>query len=219
VPPQQTFLDPLQQAKNLIRPALPKSKFPVFVFGPFLKPETKVEHPNCSLDTAEGFIKHARYLRYRTASALKNDGFPVHFGETEEVQKFWRDQITSLLDPANVEMEHAERFCGAVVVFPSSVGSFCELSLFATRKSLATKTIALIHKAHENDDSFFRRGLLRILRQGLGTHEFKDYTKVDECVNAACEFVTDRYLGEVRSGNMLKLGVLSIRELEQPGIV
>jgi hypothetical protein len=205
----------LEQAKRLVRTPVPKSRFPVFVFGPYLEPRTEVKKPDFAPDDPAALIEHAKYLRYLTASKLEADGFTVHFGETEKVKALWQDRIASLIDLANIEIQHAHHECGAVVVFPSSVGSFCELSLFAAVKPLAEKTIAIVHKKHEKDESFFRRGLLRVLRQESGTYEFEDYANHDLCVRAAHEFVTDRYVSLFRAGDAVKLGILRKRDLEE----
>jgi hypothetical protein len=206
--------DPLQQAESLMRAALTKDNFRVFVFGPYLEHGTAVTQPTDKISGYDSLVEHARYLRYAAAEALKADMFPVHFGETKEVLELWGKQLTSGIDPANAEIQHAQRVCGAVVVFPSSIGSFCELSLFAAIEELAKKTIAIVHEAHKNDESFFRKGLLRILRQEHGSVEYSDYSDTAGCIKTACEFVSDRYMKTVRDGDLVERGMVKKLELE-----
>jgi hypothetical protein len=135
---------------------------------------------------------HARYLRFATRVALEKLGFPVDYGESPDVLEFWQDHFLAV-DPGTVEVNHAERMCGAIVVYPSSIGSICELGLFASRQWVCQKTMAIVHSRYENDSGFFRQGLLEYFEQEGGRHSFHDYVDHASCVNEATKFVRKCY--------------------------
>ncbi len=145
------------EAKRTLKPAIERKDFRVFVFGPSLQPAQTVEQPTTPITTHSDAELHAKYLRYATRLELEKLGFPVDYGESPEVLQFWQDNFLAA-DLATIELNHAERLCGAVVVYPSSLGSICELGLFASREWLCRRTIAIVHLLYENAPSLFRWG-------------------------------------------------------------
>lgn len=190
--------DPFEQARAKVKPVLEAKDFRVFVFGPGLKPGDVPLKPNCSADKHDEIVSHALYLRAETSTALKKLGFTVDYGETAEVLDFWAG-VTLAADPGSIEIHHAEKMCGAIVIYPSSIGSICELGLFATRTWICEKTLAVVHQQYAYDRSFFRQGLLEVFGQERGTHEFHDYADHQACIAAACKFVRGRYQALLRT--------------------
>ena len=164
----------------------------MFVFGPYLQPTDTVQAPGVAAELHEAVLSHAKYLRYATRKALEENGFTVDFGETREVLAFWESHFGSP-DPATSEEHHAHRLCGAVVIYPSSVGSICELAMFAHQKKIAEKMLAIVHTRYEHDRSFFRDGLLEVFQQENGRVRFVDYSNHDACIEAATKFVSGAY--------------------------
>lgn len=183
-----------QQLRAAVQPPIKKVQFRVFVFGPYLKPDDIVQRPRIrgSSVSHEKLNQHARYLRFATRRALMQEGFSVDFGETTAVNAFWNDAFGSP-DPASNEFWHALKACGAVVVFPSSVGAICELSIFANFREISQKTVAIIHKDFENEQSFFRLGLIEWFRREKGDRVFHDYFDHERCINEAVRFVKSEY--------------------------
>jgi hypothetical protein len=187
-----SVLDPYEQARRIIQPDFPNTKFHVFVLGPALKPTEELLKPTEPPIDHESIVTHARFLRYLTKKGLSSLGYPVDFGEAEDIKEFWQSQFHAT-DPGSVELLHASKFCGAIIVFPSSVGSISELGLFTPVEKIAEKTLAVVHKAFENDASFFRKALLEVFVQEKGRREFIDYSDHDNCVKLAIEFVNGKY--------------------------
>ena len=183
--------------KDLLKPALPREDFRVFVFGPYLPATETVDSPSDSTDHQDGLLSHAKYLRYATRKALEANGFPVDFGETHEVLKFWEDHFRSP-DPATTEEHHARHLSGAVVIYPCSVGSFCEMGMFARERGIAEKMAAIVHSRFEQDTSFFRKGLLEVFQQEKGRLDFLDYSNHKACIEAALRFVEGEYNSAIR---------------------
>ena len=92
-----------------------------------------------------------------------------------------------------MELTHARKLCGAIIIFPASVGAICELGLFAMYPSFAEKTLAIVHSEYEDHKSFFRLGLLKLLKITHGYFEFEDYQNFANCAKQASEFVDDQW--------------------------
>lgn len=188
-----TFVrDPYEEARRLIQPDFPRSEFRVFVLGPALKPEEEPAKPSIPPISHESILDHARYLRFLTKKELASSGYPVDFGEAEEIKEFWQKQFQAT-DLGSVELLHAGKLCGAIIVYPSSVGSISELGMFTPYERIAEKTLAVVHKPFENDSSFFRKALLEVFVQEKGRREFIDYAQHEFCAKVAVDFVNGKY--------------------------
>ncbi len=184
-----TFAHALAEA---VRPAFPRERFRVFVFGPALQPTAVVGKPYGRANGHGSILRHARYLRYATKKELVKVGYPVDFGESRELIKLWTEKFRAT-DLGSSELLGARTVYGAIIVYPSSIGSVSELGMFAPFDEIAVKTLAIVHKRFKNDSSFFRNGLLKVLKQNTGSHEFIDYSNHRACLDSAVEFVDGRY--------------------------
>jgi len=108
-------------------------------------------------------------------------------------------------------MLHARKVSGALVIFPSSVGSICELSMFAPISEIASKTLAIVHKKFENDQSFFRRAMLEVFDSENGKPEFLPYDDHKKCVEAAVAFVKKKYNKLLRDHEKIESAALLSR--------
>lgn len=165
-----------------------KERFRIFIFGPALEVGELVEEPAAD----ESLAKHARFLRYFVAETLKAKGWLVDFGESPGIFESW-DKIRGPMDHGKMEFDHALVACGAIVILPSSPGSFCEMGLFATSKEISQKTLAVVHSEYKNAASFFRKGLVRIFQQRGGHCVYESYRDKSVAMNAVEEFIEDRY--------------------------
>jgi hypothetical protein len=180
----------LALAKAKLTPAIKKEQFAIFVFGPAL-PENNPE-PEGAASSHSDVARHAQYLRFLTRERLRDLGFAADYGEAEDILKFWQELFSSPNDAAS-EMLQARYVCGAIVIFPASVGSIAELGLFAHKGEIAQKTLAVVHKAYDAERSFFRQGLLEMFTIFSGRREFVDYSNHDACVDEAVRFVKGQY--------------------------
>jgi hypothetical protein len=211
--------NPLSAAKIALKPALAPEDFRVYIFGPALGDGRVRKPPANGCLTAGAQIRHAKYLRQATRTALENDGFTVDFGESQDVLSFWSDLFAQ--NPATAETLHADQLCNAIVIFPASIGSIAELALFACDMSLAVKTMAVVHSGRNSDTSFFRLGLIELFKTYSGRVEFLDYGDHDACVGYAVRYVKglyQRFLRDVRIvGNITRRhrGTLNERTINE----
>ena len=194
---KSTFPNPYDSAREQVKPPFPKGQFRAFVLGPHLQPSTIVPKPSEEPKNHDTVVEHARYLRYATKYALNQQGYAVDFGETEDMLAYWQREFGSN-DPGSSELLEAEKVSGAIIVYPSSAGSLCELGMFAPKKLISEKLLAIVHKRYENDDSFFRRALLEVLDQENGKYKFCNYSDHELCVGEALKFVAGKYQSLLR---------------------
>jgi len=181
----------LEQAGQKIRLPVSKEQFRVFVFGPALTPTENVEVPTAPPSDRDGLQHHAKYLRFLTAKKLREAGWTVDFGESTSIKKFWSS--LGIKSTGSMELSHARKMCGAIIMFPTSVGSISELGMFVGFGDLAKKTLAIVHSEFKEQQSFFRVGLLKMLKTQQGTFEFEDYLNADKCIELACEYVDEKW--------------------------
>lgn len=199
----------LEQAGKKIQLSILKEEFRVFVFGPGMDPAEVVPAPASPVSTQAGLVEHAKYLRFLTTQKLREAGWTVDFGETQSIQQFWA--TLGIKNSAAMEISHAKKLCGAIIIFPASIGAICELGLFAGDFRLAEKTFAIVHSEYKDHKSFFRLGLLRLLKIGRGTFEFSDYEDFDGCTRQAVDFVEDQWTNfsleedAIANGQLLEL--------------
>jgi hypothetical protein len=173
-------------------PSLPirdrKDKFRIFLFGPALRADQVVVEPGA----ADPLIEHARFLRYFVAKVLRDAGWVVDFGESLEVREMWTT-LRGPVDLGMMEYEHAFAVCGAIVILPSSPGSFCEMGLFAGSKDISKKTLAVVHADYKEDQGFFRQGLVGVFRSRFGECAYEPYKDKNAVLTAIREFVEARF--------------------------
>ena len=170
-----------------------KKRFRVFVFGPYCEASEVVSKPNCAGEHSESIKEYAKFLRFQVKTRLIEKGFTVDFGETKEIMAVWQQEYESG-NLAACEMNHAEDLCKAIVIIPASIGSICELTLFAPHKSLSEKTIAIIHKKHSGENSFFISGIVNMFDKQKGKVHYLDYENIEDCVSVALEFVDSEWM-------------------------
>jgi hypothetical protein len=198
-------------AKAKLTPAITTGQFAVFVFGPALPSEAL--NPNGIVSSHDDAVKHAEYLRFRTRERLREIGFAADFGEAADILDFWQRLLQSP-NAAATEVLHARYVCGAIVIFPATVGSIAELALFVHKGDIAQKTLAIVHHGYNAASSFFRRGVLELFRIFSGRLEFVDYSDHDACVEEAVRFVKGQYYRQ-----MDEIGDLKWLASRNPGSV
>ena len=184
-----------------------KDKFRIFLFGPSLKADQIVAEPRFD----DSLIDHARFLRYFVAKVLRDAGWLVDFGEDPQMLEMWA-KLRGPIDQGKMEYDHAFAACGAIVVLPSSPGSFCEMGLFASSKDISRKTLAVVHAEYKDAQSFFRQGLVRVFQSRSGRCAYETYKNKEAVLAAIREFIEDRFNSYQWDENDITVGERRKRE-------
>lgn len=135
---------------------LDENRMVVFLCGPSLK-----------IDSASS------KLRQRLKDELEKRKFEVVLGEDDGLEEV-RLNILNGYAHSN-ELDFINKECGAIVLIADSIGSFCELGLFAHEHALQKDKqrdfILIANKKFEKDTSYFSEGPAKVIADyGLLTY-------------------------------------------------
>lgn len=141
-----------------------KNKFVVFVCGPSLTDDT---NPGAA-------------LRQKIIEKLKGEGFEVVLGEDDGLENIRKDYDGYAHDN---ELKFIQQHCNAVVLIAASVGSFCELGLFAHshvhQEGNATDFILILNKEFEKQVSYLSEGPAAAM-EDFGKVFYANFSDFDE---------------------------------------
>lgn len=161
----------------------------VFLAGPYIKVDEKRPRKNKN--------NHALLLRYDLYKKLGENDFPVSLGEYRELLDAYRNVLNDLHNATLAEKAHAERKVDAVVLLPSSPGSFSELGTFSMSEKIAKKMLILINKKYECIENYINLGPT-IFARGYGSEVvYCSYENFDECFE-----IVDSFLDKIRDRKM-----------------
>lgn len=159
--------------------------FKVFLAGPYI--ETTGKKPG------HGAKNKAKRLRFELHSCLSGIGWTVTMGEYEKLVDAAHPLLGGRTTSANAEIIHARKHADAVVMLPSSPGSFLELGAFAIYPDVCRKMLILVDKKHEADPpNYLNSGPLRGAHDNGAKVVYADYDATDECWNIVRGFVIDQ---------------------------
>lgn len=119
-------------------------------------------------------------LRSRIQRELEEDGFEVVLGEDDGLERL-RREFKGIYAHEN-ELNFIKKECGAIVLVADSVGSFCELGLFAhvhTHENTNSRDfILIIDRKFEADVSYLNEGPARAIRD-FGIVFYEDFATFD----------------------------------------
>ena len=160
-------------------------QFKVFLAGPYV--ETTGSKPR------SGTKNKAKRLRYALYHKLTDFGWVVTMGEYKRLVETANPLLGSRNDAANAELLHAKNSTDAVVMLPSSPGSFLELGAFALHPDVCRKMLIVIDKMHEQDDpNYFNTGPLLGAKNKGAKVRFIDYDDHETCWEVVEKFVVDQ---------------------------
>jgi len=160
-------------------------QFKVFLAGPYIESTGK--------KPGRGEKNKAKRLRYALYHWLSDFSWVVTMGEYKRLV----DAANPLLGPRNnaasAELLHAKRSADAIVMLPSSPGSFLELGAFSLHEDVCRKMLIIIDKKHEADDpNYLNTGPIPAATKKGAQVLFIDYDNHDACWKSVEEFVVEQ---------------------------
>lgn len=159
--------------------------FKAFLAGPYIETTGKRPGP--------GEKNKAKRLRYDLFQKLSAIGWIVTLGEYEKLVGAANPVFGKRTTAANAEYLHARDHAHAIIMLPSSPGSFLELGAFSFNDTICQKMLIIIDKKHEADPpNYLNSGpLLSAKHRGSQVH-YIDYDSIDDCWAVVSEFVIDQ---------------------------
>lgn len=156
----------------------------VFLAGPYI--ETTGKKPG------RGAINKAKRLRLNLYNKLTDFNWVVTLGEYQDLVDAAKPALGSRINSASAELIHAKKSAHAIVMLPSSPGSFLELGAFALHADVCRKMLIVIDKKHENDDpNYLNTGPIPSAKKKGAKVLFIDYDDHDACWKNVEDFVED----------------------------
>jgi hypothetical protein len=159
--------------------------FKVFLAGPFI--ETTGKKPG------SGEKNKAKRLRFDLYHRLGDIGWVVTMGEYDKLVSATHALLGKRNTASSSEIIHARQHADAVVMLPSSPGSFLELGAFALYPDICSKMLIIVDKKHELDPpNYLKLGPLISSQHNGAKLLYLDYGSTEDCWAVVKEFVDDQ---------------------------
>jgi hypothetical protein len=124
----------------------------VFVGGPYIDPKWEEVPTDKKADAAVC----ARFeIRRHIEDKL---GYATSIGEDTSLEALYKEHLDDLFEASTMEVEHVVDACDAVVILPSSAGSFCELGYFAAADSISAKMLIILDAKFSKQRGYIHYG-------------------------------------------------------------
>ncbi|QIE45219.1 hypothetical protein G5B38_06585 [Pseudohalocynthiibacter aestuariivivens] len=171
-----------------------RETYDIFLAGPFIDIEKDAAEPENTGSPA----KELRYWLYGELTAL---GHRVYLGEDVELRTNGSKHYGRRNNAVIFERHHIVEYTDALIVLPSSVGSFCETGDWVTSKETCSKMLMLVEKKYEGETNYINLGPVEMARMFLGKVEYIDYADKDRVFDECLSHIQD--LAEARRVDQL----------------
>lgn len=153
----------------------------VFLAGPYIEIEKK---PKRGKEHISSRLRHALFY------SLSDAGNAVTMGEYTQLIAAYADALKTQNDAHVVEVAHARTVADAVIMLPSSPGSFLELGAFSLYEQVCKKMLIIVDKKYEKSEpNYLNTGPLRRAASNYAEISYIDYEDHAACFGAASEFI------------------------------
>lgn len=184
---------PRRLTEEAINRAAEKSKVTlrVFVGGPYID-LSKSKAP------ARKNYGGAQYLRFKICQHVDQVlGHKVTIGEDRNLEEIYRDYFSGSYNAAFMEMAHVVEESDAVIILPSSPGSFLELGYFAANPKVSKKMLVLRNEAFAKRPGYLHFGPSAQAKKLGATVIDAKYDSLNQVLKAV-----DEFLDETTSSNL-----------------
>lgn len=156
----------------------------VFLAGPYIS-TSKAPRKNAK--------NKAAVLRYKLYRSLEDEGWIVTLGEYEKLIEAAEPLLGDHNNAALAEIKHARSVeTDAIVMLPSSPGSFLELGAFSHIEDICSKMLVIVDAKYREHTNYMNSGPVKAAMDNRADVRFIDYADIGECWKAVEEFVTSR---------------------------
>ncbi|WP_156503045.1 hypothetical protein PJ900_03800 (plasmid) [Tistrella mobilis] len=156
----------------------------VFLAGPYIKSAAK---PRRSTKNRAALLRYGLYHR------LQDEGWIVTMGEYEALIHASDPKFGELNNAVLAEVNHAKKeSTDAIIMLPSSAGSFLELGAFSCIESICLKMIIIIDAQYEKDNSYMNLGPLKQAKENHADVHFINYSDFDKCWEVVEKYIRKR---------------------------
>lgn len=162
----------------------------VFLAGPFIRPDEGEAH-------FDNIATTAKALRYELNRRLQTLGYTVYLGEDQRLRLGGEAHFGVLNNAAVFERHYVREHLHAVIILPSSPGSFSELGDWAPSKDICDRMLVVVDKEFEGVSSYISEGPIKFVTQNNGQVLYLDYADKAAVLSASMRFL-DRIVSQNR---------------------
>lgn len=157
----------------------------IFLAGPFIDVNEAETHANNTSSAAA----IARYAIYQH---LKSEGNNVLLGEHKRLEepskvKFGKNSNAVLFERSIIRNKKVD----AVILLPSSPGSFLEFGDWANSETIGKKLFVIVDKQYEKDVNYLNLGTVKLAIHKRAVVRYLDYNNIDELKTNIKEYLDD----------------------------
>jgi len=155
----------------------------VFVGGPYIDPLWS----DLPEDKASNL---ALVARFKIRSFITGElGHIATIGEEADMEKIYREHLSDFFEASTMEFAHVVEHCDAVVILPSSPGSFCELGYFAAADEISEKMLVILDSSFSKKRGYLHYGPSRQASLFGAEVIEEDYNDIDSLLEAVKKFL------------------------------
>lgn len=156
-----------------------RERYDIFLAGPYIDISKDSE-------AEENSASAAKKLRYWLYYELSGQGHTVYLGEDVELRNNGAKHYGPRSNAVTFERHFILKHADALIILPSSVGSFCEAGDWVTSKEICTKMLMLIEGKYEGQANYINLGPVEMARMFQAKVRYVDYVDqervLDECL-------------------------------------
>jgi len=153
----------------------------VFLAGPYID-TNKTPRKNSK--------EFGKVLRYHLYHQLTEAGWNVTMGEYTKLIDTTADVLGRRNNALLAELNHAkDKKTNAIVMLPSSPGSFLELGSFCTNSKICNKMLIIVDQQYEHHKNYMNTGPIPQAKNNGATIEYKEYSNIPSCWEVVENFV------------------------------
>lgn len=171
-----------------------RETYEVFLAGPFIDISKGAEEP-------ENSGSPAKELRYWLYDELTSLGHTVYLGEDVELRQNGEQHYGSWNNAVTFERHHILNHADALIVLPSSVGSFCETGDWVNSRDICAKMLMLIEAKYEGEINYVNLGPVKMAKMFHAKVSYVDYFDEENVLSICMHHIED--LAEARRVDQL----------------
>jgi hypothetical protein len=181
-PLRKKFTIPIELADLELATGRASHQLNVFVAGPYIQRDWSTQQ--------RATVERAAILRIEIIEYIENTlrHRPV-LGEHRGVEEIGEIRLGTKASPVAVEMQLVKKTCQAVVIIPSSPGSFSELGSWSLMEGVCRKMLILADSNYAKAIGYINNGVYKMATDNGATLHWVDYTARDTIFQFVAEHV------------------------------
>ncbi|MBZ9675143.1 hypothetical protein [Mesorhizobium sp. ES1-1] len=158
--------------------------FDIFLAGPYIKPDLPPED--------EVNVKSiASILRYYLYHKLSEWGHNIYLGEDYALREAGVSHYGTSNNAVLYERHYISKHIDAVIVLPSSPGSFCEIGDWVSDRDICSDMLIVVEGIHEGVANYINDGIVKFARSNHATVHYHAYSDQDGVLNLCAVFINE----------------------------